>query len=213
MELIPQFDLLFSFLLVITAFIICGLGALRIVNHSLPVVYPTPRPLRIGGWLIVIAILEIFAVLAYLFELFALQIWKNDFWLFVPISFAPKGYYLSLSLEISYALLVVFTFCGALLSLYLLFKRRDIFPRVLTYYSIISCIAYTVIMVFRSWNAPEKLAVLVSVEYSSLFINLLITGLIIRYVNRSVRAKETFVLPHPSLVDYDEPDFQMLKTE
>lgn len=194
-------DFLLSLLLVSVAFIICGLAIIRINNYSLPLVYPTPRPLQVGGWLIVIAILQGLAVISYFFELFNLGIWNDTFWAlpaYGPMEFARS---------LLYALLVVFTLCGAAFSLFLLIKRRDIFPKVLTYYSVISTGIYIIDMIIKRLTSPPRLEFIVIAEWTGIAINLLITILIIRYVNRSVRAQETFVLPHPSLVDHEEPQF------
>lgn len=213
MEQILQTSTLISIFLVLGAFVACGLCIVRLYNHSLPVVYPTPKPLPIGGWLIVIAILEIFVVISYLSELFSLQIWVSDFWIFVPNEFAPEHYYLMMVLNILYALNVVFTLCGASFTVYLMFTKRDILPKVLTWYSVISTSVYAAIEIIKRLTTRTPIdndflarSVVIGTMIGIL-INILIMVLIIRYVHHSVRAKETFVLPHPSLVDYEDPEF------
>ncbi len=145
MEQILQTSTLISIFLVLGAFVACGLGIVRLYNHSLPVVYPTPRPIPIGGWLIVIAVLEVLSVFSYMVQIFQLDIWQEGFWTYVSVGEAPQYYYLILTLNFFFTLNAVFTFCGAAFSIFLLYKQRDIFPKVLTWYSIISISVYCTI--------------------------------------------------------------------
>lgn len=211
---------LVSALLVAAAFIIFGMIIIRLNNTSLPPVYPTPLPLQLGGWLIVIAVLFGIGLIFSFFGLFSLKIWEDDFWVFDPNDYAPPFYYLNMALNVLIALDVVFGLTFGGFCLYLFIKRRDITPRVVTYFLVISIIinVITVAGIVTTYipglpdGLPRNLQLrFLMIQLLLLVISILITSLIVRYMNSSVRSKETFVLPHPSLVDHEYPDFEIQK--
>ncbi|WP_423737027.1 DUF2569 family protein [Chitinophaga caseinilytica] len=209
-----QTDFLISALLIASAFVVFGLIVLRLNNTSLPPVYPTPRPIAIGGWLIVIAVLVIISLCSSFFKLFDLSIWVEGFW---TVYFQDPESYLTLSLQVLDALNIVFILTFGFFSIILFFKRRDIAPKVMNYYIIISTavsciISLTAILAELSAIPFDGLpARLFMVQILAIIIVILITSLIVRYLRNSTRSKETFVLPHPSLVDHELPDFDLNK--
>ncbi|WP_126248439.1 DUF2569 family protein [Chitinophaga rhizosphaerae] len=209
-----QTDFLISALLIASAFIVFGLLILRLNNTSLPPVYPTPMPIAIGGWLIVIAVLVCLSLISSFFALFELSIWMDGFW---TVYFQNPESYLTLSLQVLFALNVVFILTFGFYSIILFFKRRDITPKVMTYYIVISTAVNCFIKLSTILAALSAIpfdglpARLFMIQLLGIVIVILLTMLTINYLRNATRSKETFVLPHPSLVDHEYPEFELNK--
>ncbi len=181
--------------------------AFYIFRLSLPVQYPTPVPLNISGGLIFIVLILILRQLTALWGLARMEVWDEDFWTGLSERF-EGGQALLLKLIIVLEIITnTFLIVGSAFLLILFFKTRDIFPRTF----MIILILQEVFILMDTVGVSLLFRQLVTEDIRLLMMQSIarwvIIMLLIRYVMRSERAAKTFVLPHSSLVNEEDPDF------
>lgn len=196
-----------STLIAVAALAVFILLAFFVYRVSLPPVYPTPEPLSISGGLILIALVLVLRQFTALWGLSRMDVWGTDFWENINLRF-EGGQALLLKFVIVAELITnTFLVVGTGFLLVLFFKTRDIFPRTF----MIILIAQEVFMLLDTLFvnlmfdglATENTSALIAQSVGRWFVIILMVS----YVMRSGRSQSTFVLPHSSLVNYDDPEF------
>lgn len=186
------------------AFIVVAFYTFRL---SLPVQYPTPIPRNISGGLIFVLLILVLRQLTAIWGLLQMDVWDEDFWTNLSERF-EGGRVLLLKLIISLEIVTnTFLIVGSGFLLVLFFKTRDIFPRTF----MIVLILQEAFVLLDEIGVTLLFRQLVTEDIRMLMIKCIgrwvVIMLLIRYVMRSKRAAQTFVLPHSSLVNEEDPDF------
>lgn len=181
--------------------------AFYIFRLSLPVQYPTPIPWKISGGLVFIALVLVLRQLTAIWSLTQMEVWGEDFWVNLSERF-EGGQALLLKAIISLEIITnAFLIVGSGFLLVLFFKTRDIFPRTF----MVVLIAQEVFVLADTVGVSLLFQQFVTEDMRMLMIKSIgrwvVIMLLIRYVMRSERAGKTFVLPHSSLVNEEDPDF------
>ncbi|WP_207534819.1 DUF3857 domain-containing protein [Desertivirga arenae] len=177
--------LLFAISLVATgAYAIFRIATMH-TSSDMPEYEPTP----IGGWLVILAISLLATVIRPLFFIISQSYFNLGLWSVYDTREWATAFKVLLIFEVAGNLILSL---GGALCLWLMFKKRDIFPKVTTAvlcFSIVFTLADTVL-------AAVFLDVRESTDPD------LIRGIVgamiwILYLSRSYRVKETFVMPYP----------------
>lgn len=199
---------LYSLILLLLCVAVCACLAWYAYSKSLPPVYPTQRPEPIGGGMVLIGIFLTIRFFAYSREIVIADIWMEEYWNLVAVNLEAldsKKYVAYLIIFATFLMLSI-ALVGIIFVLFLFFRKRDIFPRALTVF-FIATEGLALMIVIISNILFETGETLTMTDYRTFISAWFFAGLAIWYVNTSERAKITFVLPHPSLVNYDDPEF------
>lgn len=195
----PDFFLSLAIMLIVIA--ACYFASRRLYAYSLPPTYPTPLPERFSFGIFLIMVLMIFSLLTWVTMVPDFQIWKKGFWSnSIPATDVP----VNRGLELYFALDGIFTLCGILFCLLLLIRKRDIFPKVFTWFLHINTGMYCMAVVVEKWILTGGFQFNVE-EIRLISLNVALVLFVLWYLNTSGRVKRIFVLPHPSLVDHGQP--------
>jgi len=195
----PDFFLSLAIMLIVIA--ACYFASRRLYAYSLPPTYPTPLPERFSFGIFLIMVLMIFSLLTWVTMVPDFQIWKKGFWSnSIPATDGP----VNRGLELYFALDGIFTLCGILFCLLLLVRKRDIFPKVFSWFLHINTGMYCVAVVVEKWILTGSFQFDVE-EIRLISLNVALVLFVLWYLNTSGRVKRIFVLPHPSLVDHGQP--------
>ncbi|WP_346317124.1 DUF2569 family protein [Chitinophaga sp. YIM B06452] len=188
----------------LAAFIVIAFYVYRL---SLTLEYPTSVPWNISGGLIFIALVLIVRQLTAIWSLASMEVWGEDFWQNLSERF-DGGQGLLLKLIIALEIITnTFLIVGSAFLLLLFFKTRDIFPRTFTIIVILQEVfvlldTIGVSLLFEQFVTEDiPMVLLKSVG------RWVVIALMIGYVMRSERSTHTFVYPHSSLMNEEDPDF------
>ncbi|MCK7558747.1 DUF2569 family protein [Chitinophaga sedimenti] len=164
---------------------------------------PRVQVWQINGWLIVLGIGLVFRPFYLLLALMNMDAFFYGAWeqtmLLSPGNGSTRWQLGLVALLLSQVMLTVY----AILLCVLFFRRRDIFPRsLITFYLLEIAVLAVIHMLPEELRQHQTLAI----NYVTEAIVVISAAIWIPYMVFSERARNTFVLPHSSLVSYEPPE-------
>ncbi|WP_298711695.1 DUF2569 family protein [Chitinophaga sp.] len=178
-------------------------AALFIYRKSLAPVYPTPYPQLFSGGTVLVGIFLFMRLIGSLSELIKSEIWGDNYWEQIKTTTeSVPGLAIPLYAMLFFmVVLQTLSFAGTVFCIVLYYRKRDIFPRVLTgMFIAVEGLGVIVILLSLMWADYSE--ILTDRDLIRIFYSWGIMGLAAWYVLKSEKAKATFVLPHHSLVDH-----------
>lgn len=175
-----------------------------IYRKSLTPVYPTPYPEAFSGGMVLVGIFLFMRLIGSVSELAKSEIWGENYWeqIEASIQSMPELVVPIYSMIFFMVLLQTLSFAGTVFCIFLYYRKRDIFPRVITgMFIAVEGLGLIVILLSLMWADFSE--IFTDKEIIRVIYSWGIMGLVAWYVLKSDQSKVTFVLPHPSLVDHE----------
>lgn len=161
----------------------------------------------IGGWLYLVIIGLFFTPLRVLFFLFDKHYFSLELWNFYPPYGTQTLFRGIIIFELLFNLLIIVC---SIFCLYLLFKRRDILPKVVIFYFLANIAGILIDLIISR-------EVVANDSKTELIRSVIVAIIWVPYFLRSSRVKETFIVPYPDdQICYDEAEeaqIQVLEDE
>lgn len=180
------------------------LAAAYIFRKSLTPVYPTPFPEYFTGGMVFVGIFLFLRLIGSVRELAKSEIWMDNYWmqLAANIENRPELHIPIYTMIIVLTLMHTLALAGSIFCIFLYYRKRDIFPRVLTgMFIVLEGLGVIVLLLSMMWTDYSD--ILTSTEYIRILFSWGLMALVAWYVLTSEKSKVTFVLPHPSLVNHE----------
>lgn len=192
--------LIFVFLIAVVLSIICA-SAINKSSIITGVADPDPRP--IGGGLILVAIVLIVRVIWITIQFFTGEFWLDNFWEQVNYNYGMHG---TLRAGVTLIYIEIFNyginFVATIFVTYLFFKQRDIFPKAASWLFIGSAIIHLTDTAVAHLLINSKMEPLFVLGFGLVGI---LASIFLYYINFSGRSRETFTVPHHSLIIEEYP--------
>ncbi len=174
---------------------------------SLPPQYPTPIPWTIRGGLIFIALVLVLRELTALWSLSRIDVWGAGLWENIDAMY-DDGQILLIKAFVTIKIVFnIFLIAGSGFLLVLFFKTRDIFPRTFMITLVMQEVFLLLDRLATTFLFDPQPESSIGPQLIPHIIRCGVVGLMIWYVTASERSKKTFVLPHHSLINEEDPDF------